>query len=86
MVRADRRAAPTKSAWAAPWQPPIKAGKPCRDAAACDGPGPSAGPKRLRTLSGAILFDARQIAQDTVLYLSLVGSLLFLLLAFAGWS
>lgn len=37
-------------------------------------------------LSGAILFEARQIAHGTVLYLSLAGSLLLVLLAFAGWS
>ena len=49
-----------------------------------DAPAPPSGAQRFKTLSGAILFDARQIAQDTVLYLSLVGSLLFVLLAIAG--
>jgi hypothetical protein len=37
--------------------------------------------RRSRRLWGAILFDAGQIARDAALYLSLVGSLLFLLLA-----
>ena len=58
-----------------------------RRADSCDHAQASSAPaRRFRRLWAAIVFDAGQIARDTALYLSLVGSLLFALLAFVGRS
>ena len=49
-----------------------------------DARGSSARARRLHRLCGAILFETGQIALDTALYLSVVGSLLFVLLVVVG--